>query len=136
MILGWRFVRPIPLPASSNVNAENGIPAPHPASPWRSYLERGDDSGTRLLPDNELDYDESYVRSPRRHARAVSIASCAEVVTIPFSEDELPDISGKQLLTNLDFWLLFTVMSLRESPDARRGNRVLTLPSERRWSHV
>jgi hypothetical protein len=119
MVLGWFFVRPIPLPAPSGVNTlENGLPAPRsPSSPWRSYFERGDDSGTRLLPDNELDNGENYVRSPRRHARAVSIASCGEVVASAHPEDEQPDISGRELLTNIDFLLLFTVMSLRESPD-------------------
>lgn len=68
-----------------------------------------------MLPDSELDCEENYVRSPRRHARAVSIASCGEVVTTALSGDELPDTSGKELLINLDFWLLFTIMSLRES---------------------
>ena len=111
MVLGWFFVHPIPLPAPG------GLGAPRtPSSPWRSYLERGDGSGTRLLPDNELDCEENYVRTPTRHARAVSMASCGEVVTAALSEDEEPDISGKELLINLDFWLLFTIMSLRESP--------------------
>lgn len=116
MILGWFFVRPIPFSTPNDVDTpENGLPAQRTASsPWRSYLERGGDSGTRLLPDNEFDYDENYVRSPRQHARVVSIASCGELVTTANSEDELPDINGKELLINPEFWLLFTIMSLCE----------------------
>lgn len=115
MVLGWFFVRPIPLPTPGGANSiEN---APRDSSFWRSYLERGDDSGTRLLHDSELDQEQTYVRSPRHRARAVSIASCGEVISNALSEDEQPDISGKELLINFDFWLLFTIMSLRESPN-------------------
>jgi len=121
MILGWFFVRPIPLPTPYGVNAiEGGVSAPRPTSSTRrSYFERGDDSDTRLLPDNELDLDESYVQSPRHHARTVSIASCGEVGISVLSENELPDISGKELLTSLNFWLLFSITSLRESLNIR-----------------
>lgn len=110
MILGWLFIRPIPLPTSSNTNAGNDGRASRTAT-WGSYLERGDDSDTHLLPDNELDYDESYVR-PSRHARAVSIGSCAEVIGVPHPESELPDISGRELLMNRDFLLLFVILAL------------------------
>lgn len=109
MILGWVLVRPIPLPTSTSRT---------PSSPWRSYLENGDGSNARLLPDNE--HEGSYVRSPKRRARAVSIASCGEVVASGLPGDELPDVSGKKLLMNYDFWLLFTIMSLCESPDTRQ----------------
>ena len=129
MVLGWFFVRPIPLPAPSGADTLGNGPT---SSHWRSYLERGDGSGTRLLPDNELDYEENYVRPTRKHTRAVSIASCGEVVATAHSGDEQPDISGKELLINPDFWLLFTIMSLCESPIASQGKLVLTLSSERR----
>ena len=120
MILGWFFVRPIPLPTPYGVNTiEGGVSAPRPTSTRRSYFERGNDSDMRLLPDNELDLDESYVQSPRQHARTVSIASCGEVGISVLSENELPDISGKELLTNLNFWLLFSITSLRESLSIR-----------------
>ena len=138
MILGWFFVRPIPLPTPNGANVvEGGIPAPRPTSSTRrSYFERGDDSITRLLPDNEFDLDESYVQSPKHHARTVSIANCGEVGISALSEDELPDISGKELLTSLNFWLLFSITSLRESLNIRYIESVLTRPSERRRSDV
>lgn len=114
MILGWFFVRPIPLPTPNGVNAiEGGVPVPRSAT-RRSYFDGGDESVTRLLPDNELDLDESYVRSPRQHARTVSVASCGEVGVSALSENEQPDISGKELLTSPNFWLLFSITSLRE----------------------
>lgn len=116
MILGWVFVRPIPLPTSGGGDTlENGTLSQRPnVSTWRSYLQRGDDSDMRLLPDGELDHDEGYVWSLGGHARAVSMASCGEVVAGSLSDNEAPDLSGKELLTSLDFWLLFTIMSLRE----------------------
>lgn len=138
MALGWFFVRPIPLPTLNGVNDfENRLPSsPDTSSPWRSYLERGDDSGTRLLPDDELDHEENHVRSQKRHARAVSIASCGEVITDALADDNLPDISGKELLVTLDFWLLFTIMSLCESPDTPQRRSMLTHSSEWRRSDV
>lgn len=135
MILGWLFIRPIPLPTPSDTNTENDGRASRTAPPWRSYLERGDESDTRLLPDNELEYDESYVRPPR-HARAVSMGSCAEVIALPHSESELPDISGRQLLMNRDFWLLFTILALRESTITCQIMWVLTPSSEWGWFNV
>lgn len=66
----------------------------------------------------------------------MSIASCGEVVTNALLEDGQPDISGKQLLMNLDFWLLFTIMSLRESPNTLQRMLVLTVSSEWRRSDV
>lgn len=121
MVLGWLFIRPIPLPIPNGASTlEGGIPAPrHATSARRSYFEGSDDSGTRLLPDNELDYDETYVRSPRQHARAVSVASCGEVGTSVLPENELPNISGKELFMSLNFWLLFSITSLRESLNVR-----------------
>lgn len=111
MILGWLLIRPIPFPTPSNTNTENDGRTSRTAPPWQSYLERGDDSDTHLLPDNELDYDESYVQPPR-HARPVSIGSCAEGIAVPYPENEVPDISGWQLLMNRDFWLLFIILAL------------------------
>jgi len=92
---------------------EGGAPAPRPTT-RRSYFEGGDESVTRLLPDNELDLDESYVRSPRQHTRTVSVASCGEVGVSGLSENGPPDINGKELLTSPNFWLLFSITSLCE----------------------
>ena len=92
---------------------EDGTPALRPTS-HRSYFERDGDSDTRLLPENEFDLDESYVQSPTRHARTVSVTSCGEVGVGALSDNGLADISGKELLVNLDFWLLFSITSLRE----------------------
>ena len=114
MILGWIFVRPIPLPIQNGVNTvEDG------SSPRRSSFEGASDSATRLLPDGEFGYDETYVRSPKQRARGVSITSYGEVGTSTPSENELPDISGKELFMNPRFWLLFSITSLRESPNIR-----------------
>lgn len=72
-----------------------------------------------MLPEDEFDLDESYVQSPTRHARTVSVTSCGEVGVGALSGNEQPDISGKELLVNLDFWLLFSITSLCESPVIR-----------------
>ena len=116
--------------------AEGGVPAPRSNSTRRSYFEGGDDSITRLLPDNELDLDESYVQSPRQRARTMSVASCGEIGLGALSENELPDISGKELLMSLNFWLLFSITSLCESLSIRYIEQILTCPSERRRSNV
>lgn len=130
MILGWLFIRPIPPPTSDSVNTPEGaIQAPRPTSS-RVYFERSDDSATRLLPENELEYDETYVQSPRRHTRTMSVASCGEVGTGDFSENEQPNVSGKELFMSPRFWLLFSITSLRESPNIRCIEWVLTRPSE------
>ena len=118
MILGWIFVRPIPLPVPDGVNTlEDAVPAPHPTSSTRrSYFGRGDGSRARLLPDNELDRNnKTYVRPPRQHARSVSMASCGEVGVGALSKNELPDIGGKELFMSSRFWLLFSIQSLCES---------------------
>ena len=139
MILGWFFVRPIPLPSPNSANTlEGGAPAPRRnSSALRSYFERGDNSDARLLPDNELGYDETYVQPSRQHARTVSVASCGEVGT-GLLENELPDISGKELFMSSEFWLLFSITSLCESTNvcACHIKRVFTPPSERCRSDV
>ena len=113
MILGWLFIRPVPPPTSEGTTTlEGAIPASRPNS--RAYFERGDDSATRLLPDNEFDYDETFIQSPRLHTRTLSVASCGEVGTGVLSEIEQPDVSGKELFTSLKFWLLFSITSLCE----------------------
>jgi len=132
MILGWLFICPIPPPTSDGVNTPEGaIPAPRP-----TYFGRSDDSAMRLLPENELDYDETYVQSPRRHTRTLSVASCGEVGTGVLSENEQPDVSGKELFMSHKFWLLFSITSLRELSNIRCTERVLTCPSERCGSDV
>jgi hypothetical protein len=90
----------------------------------------------RLLSNDELDNDEIHVRSPRQHVRTISITSCGEVGTALLSENELPGISGKELLVSLDFWLLFSITSLRESRNARHIKWILMRPSEWRRSDV
>ena len=136
MILGWLFIRPIPPPTSDDVNAPEGaIQAPRPTSS-RVYFERSDDSATWLLPENELGYDETYVQSPRRHTRTLSVASCGEVGTGVLPENQQPDVSGKELFMSPKFWLLFSITSLRELPSIRWTEWVLTCPSKRRGSDV
>lgn len=122
MILGWLFVRPVPLPTpDGTATPEDGVPALRPTpSARRAYFQRGDDSGTRLLPDNELDHDETYVRPPRRRTRTLSIASCGGVGTGVLSDNESSDIGGKELFKNHKFWLLFSITSLCELPNVRR----------------
>ena len=136
MILGWLFVRPIPLPTPDGVNTLEDAPYPASSSTRRAYFERSDDSSMRLLPDNEPDHDETYVQSPKQHARTVSITGCGAVGVGVLSENEPPDVHGKELFMSPKFWLLFSITSLRESPNRCRINWVLTPPSERRRSDV
>ena len=132
MILGWLFIRPIPPLTSDGVNtAEGAIPAPRP-----TYFGRGEDSSMRLLPEDEFDCEETYVQSPRQHTRTLSVASCGEVGTGVLSENEQPDVSGKELFMNHKFWLLFSITSLRELPNIRCIEWVLICSSERCRSDV
>ena len=124
------------MPDGANIVKDEVLPSRRTSSAQRIYFEGGDDNATRLLPENELDVDESYVQSPRQYARTVSVASCGEVGISAFSENELPDISGKELFTSPKFWLLFSITSLRKSQNMRRMKQILTHHSEWRRSNV
>ena len=144
MILGFFLVRPIPLPPSKerrHADIEEPRAAAissrlaHDDSSHTRLL--GGDSDDSLISDGEVDDQGSYYAqhttaadagavlppyasrseeedrtlelSPSRHQRGRSFGQGA-VETL----DELPNVYGKRLWKSGDFWLLFSILSIRE----------------------
>lgn len=132
MILGFFFVRPIPLPPSELVHGlEHGrVDVRHDeatAVNSSSIFQSIDDSQTRLLNDDESEETSSKILSnppadqspdslaslelsPTRSSRSSrpSISRAAKTL-----HEGLPNIFGMQLWCTVDFWLLFTILSIR-----------------------
>ena len=108
MILGFFFVRPVPLP-EEELNHENNSVTSSSAydqsyTPLLNYdphiNEQGDDgAGIELTPSS---HRETYRGSLNRGE------------TMAF--DMLPNIHGKKLWCSSDFWLLFGILSIRMLP--------------------
>jgi hypothetical protein len=136
MIIGFFLVRPIPLPAHETRNSAGYsiIDESMPVVDLEAsvILQHENDSNTPLLTPTAEDPpsiihhipDDSSVRagtslelsptrsSSRRRSRNVhrpSFSGAAMMLDTP------PNISGRQLWTSSDFWLIFTIMSLRKS---------------------
>jgi hypothetical protein len=121
MVVGCFLIRPIPLPSSeSHASAEQGIGEVGVTVTSTSALI--DDSRVRLLdredPDVELDEPDvlphDYIHgNPRSRSMSVS-SSASSIFSRGQSDDDLPNIFGAELWKNGDFWLLFTILSIRE----------------------
>ena len=115
MLLGFLFVRPVPLPEQGDSQLEGGDDDPEPAhSP---ALQHHDHSRTPLLNDDSIKY--RYVRTDIA-TNGESSNSVRGVVEATRSVSQMLskplNIHGKALLSNLDFWLLFTISSMRMFP--------------------
>jgi len=118
MILGYFFVRPIPLPSEPSHGIERGLIANDAAADTSALM---DDSRTRLLDYDESDVDFSdpdgqpYSRTHENtRSRSSSVNDTGAASTYPHGhlDDNLPNIFGAELWKNGDFWLLFTILSI------------------------
>jgi hypothetical protein len=84
------------------------------SNPTKAPNPRRDHSRTRLLGEAEAsveDLSNSVELPPRSgHSRGISFARLNQNLSLP-----AVDISGRKLFRTLDFWLLTTIMFLRES---------------------
>ena len=108
MILGFFFVRPVPLPEEELNHEVNSVTSSstydQSYTPLLNYdphiNEQGDDgAGIELTPSS---HRETYRGSLNRGE------------TMAF--DMLPNIHGKKLWCSSDFWLLFGILSIRMLP--------------------
>jgi hypothetical protein len=139
MIMGFFLVRPIPLPVQDNSDIEEG------RDQHRDYLEAIssalDPHGSRTPLLDHDDFaggmqgshsalirtgiksariDEEYALEdiPFRSPNGVStVTSLSSQSRSPNREVTIPKINlhGRQLWTNSDFWLLFTILAIRKS---------------------
>ena len=115
MILGFFFVRPIPLP-EEEINREVYSEASSSA-----YEQRNSTHTPLLYHDphiNEQDDDDDDTRigvelSPtsRSQSRETSRRSLSRGAAMTL--DLLPNVHGKKLWCSSDFWLLFSILSIR-----------------------
>ncbi|KAF5363758.1 hypothetical protein D9756_001104 [Leucocoprinus leucothites] len=131
MLVGFFLVRHIPLPPSEEPTIGGSVEAVTSTSALM------DDSRVRLLDreDSDVELDESEALS-REHlhgdprSRSLSISSSASVLArSPHGQvdDSVPNIFGAELWKSGDFWLLFILLSLRESPFSLLGTVPVTI---------
>ena len=109
MLLGFLVVRPVSLPEQGSSQLEDGDePALSPG------LQRRDHSRTPLLNDDSI--KDRYVCTDltangecSNSVRGVTEATCS----VGQKHRMPPNVYGKSLLSNLDFWLLFGIASMR-----------------------
>ena len=107
MLLGFFFVRPVPLLEQGSSQLEDGDDIREPTlSP---ALQHHDHSRTPLLNDNSI--INRYVRITNGDN---SIEGGMEATRSVCQKLSTPlNVHGKALLSNLDFWLLFSISSMR-----------------------
>ena len=110
MVLGFFFVRPVPLP-EEELNRED-----YSVTSSSAYDQRNG-SYTPLLDydphGNEQDDDDARIElspSSRSQSRETSRGSLSRGATMAF--DMSPNIYGKKLWCSSDFWLLFGILSI------------------------
>ena len=110
MVLGFFFVRPVPLP-EEELNRED-----YSVTSSSAYDQRNG-SYTPLLDydphGNEQDDDDARIElspSSRSQSRETSRGILSRGATMAF--DMLPNIYGKKLWCSSDFWLLFGILSI------------------------
>jgi hypothetical protein len=119
MVMGCFLVRPIPLPSDVPAGLERGRGALPSAVTSTSALI--DDSRTQLLAhESDWELDESEEQSySRALSRSSHGATSADDLLIHHShgqtDSDLPNVFGVELWKSGDFWLLFTILSIRKS---------------------
>ena len=119
MLLGFLFVRPVPLPEqASSRSLEDGDGVREPV--LLPALQHHSHSRTPLL--NEDSIKDRYIRTDittdGEYPNSVGgVTEAILSVQVSGQKHSTPlDIHGKALLSNFDFWLLFVISSLRMFP--------------------
>jgi hypothetical protein len=119
MLFGFFFVHPVPLPEQGSSELEDGDDFREPTlSP---ALQPHDHSRTPLLNDDS--FKDRYVRTnittngeySNSVGGVMDVTRSVQVVSSQIHSLPL-NIHGRALLSNLDFWLLFCISSLRMFP--------------------
>ena len=118
MLLGFFFVRPVPLPEEKSSQLEDGDDVQEPAhSPG---LQHRNHSQTPLLNDdsNKKSYARTDFSTDGEHSNSVGgVTEVNRSVQVSSQKHNAPlNVHGKALLCNLDFWLLFCITSMRMFP--------------------
>lgn len=98
MIIGWFIIHPVPLPEADSFTTLESSGDP-------TIFQQEPDSQTSLLADDELSPSRSLQHTTAN--RTTSTETRGKILI-----DASPNISGGALFTTIDFWLLFTIMSL------------------------
>ena len=115
MLLGFLVVRPVPLPEqASSQSLEDGDDIREPAlSP---ALQHHNHSRTPLLNNDSIKgrYVRNDITTDGEYSNSVRVMEAARSVQVSGQKHNTPlNVHGKALLSNLDFWLLFTISSMR-----------------------
>jgi hypothetical protein len=106
MILGFFFVRPVPLP-EEKLNREVYLETN--SSAFDSEQRNSTDSGTPLLNHDQDDGDAQP--NPSLRSQICRRSTTRGGAAMPL--DMLPNVYGKRLWCSSDFWLLFSIHSIR-----------------------
>ena len=119
MLLGFLLVRPVPLPEQGSFQSledSDGVrePALPPAPQHHNH------SRTPLLNDGSIKgrYSRTDITSDGEHSNSVGgIIEATQSVQVSGQKHSTPlNIHGKVLLSSFDFWLLFSIYSMRMFP--------------------
>ena len=117
MLLGFLFVRPVPLSEqASSQSLEGGDDVREPAlSP---ALQHHNDSRTPLLNDDSVEdrYIRTDITTDGEYPNPVGGVVEATCFVSGQKHSTPLNVHGKALLSNLEFWLLFSIASMRMFP--------------------
>jgi hypothetical protein len=103
MIIGFFFVRPVPLPEEELNREDQRNSSYTPLLDYDPHINGQDDDdseiGVELTPS-------SRSQNPETSRESLSMAL----------DDILPNVHGKKLWCSSDFWLLFGILSIRTLP--------------------
>jgi hypothetical protein len=121
MLLGFFFVRPVPLPEqASSQSLEDGDDVRDPA--LLPALRHHNHSRTPLLNDdsNKDRYVPTAITTDGEHSNSVGgVTETTRSAQVSGQMHNTPlNVHGKALLSNFDFWLLFIIHSMRMFPPA------------------
>ena len=118
MLLGFLFVRPVPIPEqTSSQSLENGEDVQEPA--LLPALQHHNHSRTPLLNDDSIKnrYIRTDITTDGEYPYSVGVTEATRSVQVSGQKHGTPlNVHGKALLSSFDFWLLFTISSMRMSP--------------------
>ena len=118
MLLGFLFVRPVPIPEQTGSQSlEDGDDVREPA--LLPALQHHNHSRTPLLNDDSIKnrYIRTDITTDGEYSNSVGVMEATRSVQVSGQKHSRPlNVHGKALLSNLDFWLLFTISSMRMFP--------------------
>ncbi|KAF8655191.1 hypothetical protein AX16_003223 [Volvariella volvacea WC 439] len=118
MILGWFFVKPVPFHEGRVSGGEEAADISHRANSRTRLLDAEENPlANSTLSDGEDEDEEVPLHSTGvdvggaepRHRRSYSLERNADH---SLHDHNLPNIFGSELITNGDFWLLFSILSI------------------------